>query len=259
MKRFMTILLVLSLFKVGAAYAATPTTGSNTSKILFGNAKKTSTGLNQVLALLVGPKGAPGAVGLTGPRGFTGLNGQDGLPGAPGPAGPAGASGPAGRPGDPGKSAFELAVESGFSGTEADWLDSLGSTSSGGSQQMGLGTLTVGSCDNSITAAMSSNFEAGEFSLDSVTLGSVASACVGKTLNIYFSMNATSASGFGPYVSGNTVKCTITIPNTSPTIVISHNASGLSCTNTSTSTNIGNDLRKIGARDFASSVGLEML
>ena len=54
MKRFMTVLLVLSLFKVGAAGAATPTsTTNNNSKILFGNTSSKSTGLNQVLALLV--------------------------------------------------------------------------------------------------------------------------------------------------------------------------------------------------------------
>ena len=69
MKRFMTVLLVLSLFKVGTAYAATPSTNNtNSGKILFGNAQNKSTGLNPVLALLVGPQGKIGPIGLQGPR-----------------------------------------------------------------------------------------------------------------------------------------------------------------------------------------------
>lgn len=57
-----------------------------------------------------GPKGDPGPAGEPGPQGD---------PGPPGDAGPAGDTGPAGL------SAYALAVEQGFEGTEAAWLASL--------------------------------------------------------------------------------------------------------------------------------------
>ena len=49
----------------------------------------------------------------------------DGEPGAPGETGPAGPAGPAGSAGAPGKSAYEVAVDEGYTGTEAEWLASL--------------------------------------------------------------------------------------------------------------------------------------
>ena len=93
MKRFITLLLVLSLFKIGTAYAATPTNTNDNSRIIFGTTKSKNANVNQVLALLVGPQGRVGPVGVAGPRGFQGINGQDGLPGAPGPTGATGATG----------------------------------------------------------------------------------------------------------------------------------------------------------------------
>lgn len=47
------------------------------------------------------------------------------LKGERGPEGPQGDKGDKGDPGVPGKSAYEIAVEHGFQGTEAQWLDSL--------------------------------------------------------------------------------------------------------------------------------------
>lgn len=49
-----------------------------------------------------------------------------GLCGPQGPKGDTGAQGPAGATGPAGKSAYELAVDNGFSGTETEWLKSLG-------------------------------------------------------------------------------------------------------------------------------------
>lgn len=49
--------------------------------------------------------------------------GIQGPPGPRGPEGPPGQRGPGG--GDPGKSAYEIAVENGFVGTEAEWLEQL--------------------------------------------------------------------------------------------------------------------------------------
>lgn len=94
-----------------------------------------------------GPTGAQGAQGLSAYQvaqkdGFTGteaewlasLNGKDGAKGDPGATGQTGASGKDGTdgatgkdgaPGADGKSAYEIAVAHGFTGTEEAWLESL--------------------------------------------------------------------------------------------------------------------------------------
>lgn len=73
---------------------------------------------------------APGAVGPMGPLG---PQGPMGAPGRIGPAGPAGAPGRQGVAGKDGKSAFQIAVDNGFSGTEAEWLSALhGATGANG-------------------------------------------------------------------------------------------------------------------------------
>lgn len=51
--------------------------------------------------------------------------GKDGRDGSQGPQGEPGPAGKDGQPGKPGKSAYELAVDQGFSGTESQWLESL--------------------------------------------------------------------------------------------------------------------------------------
>jgi hypothetical protein len=65
------------------------------------------------LASLVGQKGATGPAG---PRGATGTNGTNGTNGA---------TGPTGATGDDGKSAYEIWLEKGHTGTEEDFLASL--------------------------------------------------------------------------------------------------------------------------------------
>lgn len=84
-----------------------------------------------------GADGAQGATGVQGPQGEPGEKGDAGPQGEPGPAGPMGERGMDGQPGErgadgingkdgaPGKSAYEIAVEKGYQGTELQWLDSL--------------------------------------------------------------------------------------------------------------------------------------
>lgn len=66
-----------------------------------------------------GPQGDPGVQGETGPQGIQGERGPAG------PQGEQGEQGPAGQDGAPGKSAYEIAVEDGFSGNVYEWLESL--------------------------------------------------------------------------------------------------------------------------------------
>ena len=94
-------LLVLVVSRIGTVYAGTPDATSFQNFFVDGSALGSS-GLNQILAVLVGADGKPGPAGVAGPRGFTGLNGsagKNGLDGAPGPVGPAGPAGPAGAQG----------------------------------------------------------------------------------------------------------------------------------------------------------------
>ena len=67
-------------------------------------------------------KGVDGKDGVNGKDGCDGRNGVDGLPGKDGKNG---ADGLPGRDGIDGKSAYIIAVEHGFSGTETEWLQSL--------------------------------------------------------------------------------------------------------------------------------------
>jgi hypothetical protein len=62
---------------------------------------------------------------LTGPQGFPGIQGPIGPEGPKGNPGPEGPEGPKGEPGIPGKSAFEIAAEGGFEGTETEYNDLL--------------------------------------------------------------------------------------------------------------------------------------
>lgn len=66
-----------------------------------------------------GPEGPQGIEGLPGPQGPAGPQGDNGLPGLQG------AEGPRGIEGAPGRSAYEIAVDLGFGGTEAEWIAAL--------------------------------------------------------------------------------------------------------------------------------------
>ena len=107
MKKLFIAILILAITRLGVTYAAP---NSNSIQNFFlGNSLNQTKSYNQVLALLVGPRGKPGAAGVAGRDGINGLNGingRDGLPGAPGPVGPQGLigpQGPQGPKGDPGE------------------------------------------------------------------------------------------------------------------------------------------------------------
>lgn len=81
------------------------------------------------LASLIGPKGEQG---IQGPKGDTGERGPQGEKGEPGAPGPQGLKGDKGESGLDGKSAYQLAVDNGYSGTITEWLATLKSADSGG-------------------------------------------------------------------------------------------------------------------------------
>ena len=77
------------------------------------------------LASLIGPAGVDGTDGHDGAPGAPGADGADGNEGAPGAQGVPGEPGKDGTNGTDGKSAYQIAVANGFSGTQAQWLTSL--------------------------------------------------------------------------------------------------------------------------------------
>ena len=77
------------------------------------------------LESLKGKDGAMGPQGEQGPPGADGQPGRDGMNGSDGRDGIDGQPGKDGADGINGKSAFEIAVENGFIGTEAEWLVNL--------------------------------------------------------------------------------------------------------------------------------------
>lgn len=81
-----------------------------------------TTGNTLTVPVTTGPQGPAGANGAQGPQGIQGIQG---IQGPPGPAGQDGQTGPMGIMGNEGKSAYQVAVDNGFSGTTPQWLASL--------------------------------------------------------------------------------------------------------------------------------------
>ena len=96
------------------------------------------------LAALKGEKGDTGAIGPQGPKGDTGQQGPKGEKGDTGPQGPKGDTGSAGANG---KSAYQYAVESGYTGTETEFAKKLAS-----------GTIIVTITDNNGTLSADKTF-----------------------------------------------------------------------------------------------------
>lgn len=72
-----------------------------------------------------GPQGPKGSDGAQGKDGAPGPQGIQGIPGPQGPQGPQGEKGDTGAAGPAGKSPYDIAVQNGFTGTEAEWINSL--------------------------------------------------------------------------------------------------------------------------------------
>lgn len=78
--------------------------------------------VSEWLESLKGSDGLPGKDGINGTDGVDGKNGADGRNGVDGRDG---ADGQNGTDGENGLSAYELAVQNGYTGTEKEWLSSL--------------------------------------------------------------------------------------------------------------------------------------
>lgn len=114
-----------------------------------------------------------GDAGVAGPQGLQGEKGDTGLQGVTGKDGLAGAQGPAGKDGVDGKSAYDLAVDNGFTGTEEEWLVSLkGKDGSAGSGTGGDFSLSVDSVMDLVKEAINLHVDVttGELIADNKTI-----------------------------------------------------------------------------------------
>lgn len=93
----------------------------------------------QNIGSLQGPPGPEGPAGRDGPEGEQGKEGPPGPPGQDGTQGPPGADGEQGPPGPTGKTAYQYAVDGGYTGTEEEFQTLMGT---GPWLPLGGGTMT---------------------------------------------------------------------------------------------------------------------
>ena len=202
MKKFIFILILLSMGKVAVAYAAETTPASRA--FIFGNTAQSADTLNQVLVLLTGKDGRPGAAGVAGARGLNGLDGIQGIPGV------AGAPGVAGRDGRDG---IGLKGDTGTAGPAgpAGPAGAAGTgTGGGGSLDFGNGQVTVGACSDSATVGLQALYNGEDFFFDTITISDLKSECGTQVLKFYFKIKSAPWVNHqvGLYNNGDVIKCT---------------------------------------------------
>jgi hypothetical protein len=117
MKKLAFLLIFLSVTRIGVAYAE-ESVGNITGSYFFGTSSSDAADVvNGVLALLIGPQGEPGLLGPAGKSAFE-VAKQNGFTGTE-------SEWVASLVGSDGKSAFEVARSNGFTGTESEWIRSL--------------------------------------------------------------------------------------------------------------------------------------
>ena len=260
MKKFIFILILLSMGKVAVAYAAETTPASRA--FIFGNTAQSADTLNQVLVLLTGKDGRPGAAGVAGARGLNGLDGIQGIPGvagAPGVAGRDGAQGIQGLQGlqglqGPGGPAGP-AGPAGAAGT--------GGTGGGGSLSFGNGQVTVGACSDSATVGLRALYTGEDFVFDTITISDLKSDCAGKPLLLYFKIKSApwTLRQVGIYTNTDLIKCTFNpIPAAGGAARIPQfeigSSSSICITERNPSTNFS--LNRISTSDYLDKIGFEI-
>jgi hypothetical protein len=227
-KQLLILLTIFSLSGIGITYAASAT-GNDIQNFFLGNAPLQSSNLNQVLALLVGPKGPPGVAGVAGRDGIIGMNGLNGLDGAPGATGPAGASVAVvalqvgdvncpiggskliagdgtityvcnGRPGAPGARG-------------ADGISGSGRTTPLDTTTAGQGLINLNTCDTSVRPSLSRSFTGTSFAMKSINIADLSDGCIGKNLKISLTISdSVTVTGHG-YVAGDLISYVLPLDN----------------------------------------------
>jgi len=284
MKRFVILLILLSMGRVAVAYAAE--TSPSSREFIFGDSVQSASNLNQVLVLLTGKDGAPGAVGVAGPQGLRGVDGlqgvpgiqgapgvagQDGLPGADGLQGPQGAPGIQGAPGVAGSAGGQgPAGPQGLQGPAgpagpAGPQGPAGSGAGGGTLGYGVGEVSVGACSTTATVGVSARFISygespvrNDFVFNGITIDDLNADCRGKTLKFFFNVKnspATLRDPFNLYNNGDYIECVYGLTSWNGSSQISIGAT-TACTNLTSNTPLF--LRQISTADFTDAIGFEI-
>jgi pilus assembly protein FimV len=195
MKKMIFFILLLAFSRVGVALGM-GTTPIGIGNFFLGSPSITQSNLNQVLGLLVGPAGSPGVAGISGANGQDGLNGLagipgvngvngvDGSPGTPGVAGAQGVAGPAGRDGASGAQGPQgVAGPAGAPGTGGG----------GGFFGVGGGSVSVGTCDDSVNVNVTQSFQGSKFDWATTVVSNIvgivgaSKGCAGQYATMYVS------------------------------------------------------------------------
>jgi len=264
-KKIGFLLLVLTLSRVAVAYAATTTTPATNQNFFFGNSASGNAALNQVLALLVGPKGDPGPAGVAGKDGFVGMNGQngqDGLPGAPGAVGPQGPAGPAGATGPRGP-----AGPAGANGTNGTGGTGGGA---GGTFAFADGQILVNNCqpaNETVTVGVDRFFvndtvtSNSEFRFADFKFSNIDAACSAKVLKVEINVKASGLSSGKSYQANDQILCSVnsTIAAATTGSVTTVSDSSATCSIYRGATLIGPiQLASINTLDFTGSIGFQI-
>ena len=265
MKKIGFLLLVLTLSRVAVAYAATTTTPATNQNFFFGNSASGNAALNQVLALLVGPKGDPGPAGVAGKDGFVGMNGQngqDGLPGAPGAVGPQGPAGPAGATGPRGP-----AGPAGANGTNGTGGTGGGA---GGTFAFADGQILVNNCqpaNETVTVGVDRFFVNdtvtlnSEFRFADFKFSNIDAACSTKVLKVEINIKGSGLSSGKSYQANDQILCSVnsTIAAATTGSVTTVSDSSATCSIYRGGTLIGPiQLASINTLDFTGSIGFQI-
>jgi hypothetical protein len=260
-KKFGLILLVLTLSRVAVAYAATPPADTSSASSLsatnnnyfFGGGAAGTAALNQVLALLVGPKGDVGPAGVAGKNGLNGLNGVNGLPGAPGEVGATGPQGPAGKNGINGlngvNGAQGPAGPAGANGTGGG---------GGGNLTYGAGQIAIGTCQptaDTVTVSIDRSFDGNEFRFFGFNFTNISTSCGGKVLNVDIKM-ASSVSSGKSYSPGDELICKYNLPSTPAATTHVTDLTATTCTNITQ--NVPLRIDAVNTLDFTGNIGFEI-
>lgn len=162
MKKLAFLLIFLSLTRVGVSYAAESVANINGSFFFGTSSNNAGDVVNGVLALLIGPEGKPGLLGPEGKSAYE-LAKQNGYSGTE-------AEWLVSLVGASGKSAYDLAREKGFIGTQEEWLRSLIGTPGGAGAAGAAGAAGVAGAGITVASeAAGANCANGGYRLTSTT------------------------------------------------------------------------------------------
>lgn len=144
----------------------------------------------------------------------------------------------------------------------------------GGTTSDGKGLLRVGSCTDTATVGVKSQFTGADFVMSNLTISGLQSSCADKTFNFYYTIDSNTATVLknpgGFYTHGNVIKCTLDYPATTATKVPAVGVWGTAPNPQLTITSANSvcrvvggttdfDIDKISTADYTNIIAIEIL